>query len=120
MTKQLSNLLRTFENEMGIVCDSEECTAKRTKATEIVTVHQIDLCDKPEKNSWVPTPKGAGNQVFQLCYPCGRDLVNYVDGEVKRMRAELKPPAQWLECTSCGKRIESVWVVCTVEALLNV
>ena len=127
MKKQLSNLFTTFEYDMGTVCDGKElkvigahyhCTKQ---ATEILIVHRWDVCDHSTTERWVPPPGGTGNEVFFYCVQCKSDTCKDIDANITRMRQQAKAKgARWLECTSCGKRINKLGDICSVEALLNV
>ena len=125
MTKQLSNLFTTFEHDMGIVCDGRDLKPQGAHykctwlAVNILVVHQIDECDASSVR-WTATPKGKGDRVFLLCAACSSETCRQIDDMLARMKKALPPPASWLECTSCGKRIKRLSDICSVKPLLNV
>jgi hypothetical protein len=115
--RPMSNLLCACEKDMGTVCDGHKCTAQ---AAMILIVHQMDECDVSYAQRWTPTPHGTGNRVFLLCERCTKRISKNVDDKVKRMReATIAKGAMWLECTTCGRRIDDFADACKVEALIN-
>ena len=110
---KLSNLLTAYEADMGTVCDGRDLKANGAhyrctrQATEILVVHQMDECEN-------------GDRVMLLCVSCKSAVCKEKDDMLRRMKSALPPPASWLECTTCGKRIKKLGDICSVEPLLNV